>query len=194
MDYDTVSALEAWQTRSDQAAGRWLVAEHYAQVLRIVRANLPRRTEEADLVQEVFLKMFAKLDTFDGRVPFAHWLSRVAVNTCFDVLRAERRRPELRWSDLSQTEADVLSATLVDQRALPPDAPLAARELLHKLMGSLSPEDRLVLQLLVIDEKPVAEIAQLTGWSRPVVKIRAFRARLKLKHQLKQLSKSISYP
>ena len=90
-------------------------------------------------------------------------------------------------SDLSQHEADVLSATLVDQRALPPGSSLAARELLHKLLESLSPEDRLVLQMLVLEEKDVAEISQLTGWSRPVVKIRVFRARLKLKQQLTKL-------
>jgi RNA polymerase sigma factor (sigma-70 family) len=190
MDDDTAAAIEAWQTRGDQAAGRWLVAEHYAQVLGIVRANLPRRTEEADLVQDVFLKMFAKLDSFDGRVPFAHWLSRVTLHTCFDALRAERRRPELRWSDLSLQEADVLSATLADQRALPPGSSLAARELLYKLLESLSPQDRLVLKMLVIDEKTVAEIARLTGWSRPVVKIRVFRARLKLKQQLTKLSQT----
>lgn len=78
----------------------------------------------------------------------------------------------------------------MDQQAQPPGSSLAARELRHKLLESLSPEDRLVLKMLVIDDKSVAEIAQLTGWSRPVVKIRVFRARLKLKQQLTKLSQT----
>jgi RNA polymerase sigma factor (sigma-70 family) len=188
-EYDTDLAIAAWRTGGDQAAGRWLVAEHYALVNRIVRANLPKMAEEQDLAQEIFLKMFAGLNTFDGRVPFTHWLSRVAVNVCVDAQRARRRRPEMRWSDLTVEEAEVLTATLADQNTLHPAAPLAARELLSKLLETLGAEDRLVLRLLVYEEKSVAEIRELTGWSAALIKVRAFRARLKLRRQLARLEK-----
>jgi RNA polymerase sigma-70 factor (ECF subfamily) len=53
------------------------------------------------LVQTVFMKVFANLDQYQGRVPVEHWVSRIAVNTCPNALKAEKARPELRWSDLS---------------------------------------------------------------------------------------------
>jgi len=64
---------------------------------------------------------------------------------------------------------------------------LAARDLLEKLLGSLSPQDRLVVQLLHLEERSVAEIRRLTGWSEPMIKVRAFRARKKLQKFLKLL-------
>lgn len=188
-DHETAAAIKAWRESGDQEAGRWLVAQYYAQVLRIVRAHLPPRADEADLAQTVFLNMFAGLDTYDERLPFANWLSRVAVHACLDACRSAGRRPELRWSDLSAEAADVLTATLADQRLVHPSASLAARELLARLLETLAPADRLVLQMLVCEEKSVAEIRALTGWSAPLIKVRAFRARLKLKKEMARLEK-----
>jgi len=62
----------------------------YPLVLKLVRAHLPRRAAEEDLVQTVFMKVFAKLDDYAGAVPLEHWVSRIAVNTCINQLRAER--------------------------------------------------------------------------------------------------------
>ena len=98
----------------DEVAARALVGHLYPLVIKLVRAHRPRRTAEEDLAQEVFMKMFARLSQYEGRdgVPFEHWVSRVAVTTCLDALRAEMRRPELRWADLTETEADMLDAVL----------------------------------------------------------------------------------
>jgi RNA polymerase sigma-70 factor, ECF subfamily len=158
-------------------------------VLRIVRAHRPSGAEEQDLAQNVFLKMFSGLSTYDERLPFENWLARVAVHACLDACRSARRRPELRWSDLSETSAEVLQATLEDRRITHPAAPLAARELLARLLDALNAEDRLVLRLLVGEEKSVAEIRALTGWSASLVKVRAFRARQKLKRVMARLEK-----
>ena len=80
----------------DEAAARALVERLYPLVARIVRANLPRRDEPEDLMQEVFLKTFSKLEQFSGEVPFEHWVSRLALTTCIDRLRRQKARPELR--------------------------------------------------------------------------------------------------
>jgi DNA-directed RNA polymerase specialized sigma24 family protein len=66
--------------KQDQDAARALVEFLYLTVIRIVRNNLPRRAAEEDLAQDVFLKMFEKLDQFQGEVPLEHWVSRIAVN------------------------------------------------------------------------------------------------------------------
>jgi len=164
----------------DQVAARELVADLYPLVIRIVRARRPRRVPEEDLAQDIFLKMFTRLEQYRGQVPFPHWVSRIAVTTCIDQLRSQRRRPELRWADLGEGEAAALEATLrADDSGGAPDA-LAARELVHTLLDQLSEPDRMVLQLLDLEQKTLVEIRELTGWNLTLIKVRAFRARRKL--------------
>jgi RNA polymerase sigma-70 factor (ECF subfamily) len=174
----------------DQQAARELVDHLYPLVIRIVRAHLPRRSSEEDLAQDIFLKMFSRLEQFKGAVPFTHWVSRIAVTTCIDALRAQKRRPELRWADLSETEADVLDAVIRNESEPAPDEAVSSRELLNKLLDQLKPDDRLVLRLLDLEQHSVAEISQLTGWNVPLIKVRAFRARRKLQKMFTELQQS----
>lgn len=178
-NFDLVDCLERVRAR-DQQAARQLVDHLYPMVIRIVRARLPRRVAEEDLTQEIFLKMFTRIDQFHGNVPFSHWVSRIAVTTCIDHLRSQQRRPEFRWADLSESEADVLDAVLTNDSEPAPDDALAAHELVHKLLDQLKPQDRLVIQLLDLEQKSIAEISAETGWNTSLIKVRAFRARRKL--------------
>ena len=173
----------------DQRAARELVEHLFPLVSRIVRSHLPRRVAEEDLAQEVFLKMFSRLAQYQGAVPFTHWVSRIAVTTCIDHLRAQKRRPEFRWADLSESEADVLDAVLTNERDVPANEALAATELVQKLLGQLKPDDQLVLRLLDLEQKTIAEIAALTGWNQSLIKVRAFRARRKLQKLFLELRK-----
>lgn len=189
-DHEAINAaISGWTQRGSDADARWLMAEFYPRVAAIARNHLPRGASIEDLAQETFVKIFQHLHRYDGRAPFEHWISRIALNTCLDHLRAQRRRPELRWSDLSENEAAFLDATL----AAPDTPPLAesteARALFSRLLDALAPEDRLVITLLHLEQLSVAEISARTGWSRPVVKIRAFRARHKLRRQLASIER-----
>src|SRR5688500_18768466 len=106
-DLDLAACLERVRQRDEDAAG--LLMRHlYPLVIKLVRAHLPRRTAEEDLVQIVFMKMFANLDQYSGAVPLEHWVSRIAVNTCINHLKAEQVRPELRWADLSEEQSEVI--------------------------------------------------------------------------------------
>ncbi len=184
--FDFARCLERVRER-DQAASRQLVTELYPQVIRIVRSHLPRRVAEEDLAQDIFLKMFTRLEQYQGNVPFPHWVSRIAVTTCIDQLRAQKRRPEFRWADLPEEQAEMLDHVLSDDReAIPGDA-LAARELVQRLLGQLKPDDRLVIQLLDLEQKTLVEISALTGWNQTLVKVRAFRARRKLQKMFQEL-------
>ncbi|MDI1248473.1 MAG: sigma-70 family RNA polymerase sigma factor [Lacunisphaera sp.] len=184
--FDLPGCLERVRLR-DQVASRQLVEHLYPLVIRIVRSHLPRRVAEEDLAQDIFLKMFTRLAQYQGNVPFPHWVSRIAVTTCIDQLRAQKRRPEFRWADLSENEAEVLSNVMTDERDVTPGDALAARELVHKLLGQLKPDDRLVIQLLDLEQKTIAEISGLTGWNQTLVKVRAFRARRKLQKLFQEL-------
>jgi len=186
--FDLAGCLQRVRQR-DQSAARALVEHLYPLVIRIVRAHLPRQVAEEDLSQEIFMKMFTRLEQYQGAVPFPHWVSRIAVTTCIDHLRAQKRRPEFRWADLSEDEAEVLDAVLTNESDRAPDDALAARELVNKLLGQLNPADRLVLQLLDLEQKTVAEIHALTGWSSSLIKVRAFRARRKLQKLFQELQR-----
>jgi RNA polymerase sigma-70 factor (ECF subfamily) len=163
----------------DQDAAQALVVHTHPLVLKLVRAYRALAHTDDDLMQEVYLAMFARLHRYQPRpqVPFEHWLARLAVNVCRDVLRAEGRRPRLGGlSPAAQDELAVLESGSGGHR----DA-AAAREVVDALLCRLPPDDRLVLTLLDLEQRSVAEIADLTGWSRPLVKVRAFRARLRLR-------------
>ncbi len=184
--FDFAGCLERVREH-DQAAARQLVTELYPQVIRIVRSHLPRRVAEEDLAQDIFLKMFTRLEQYQGNVPFPHWVSRIAVTTCIDQLRAQKRRPEFRWADLPEEQAEMLDHVLSDEREAIPGNALAARELVQKLLAQLKPDDRLVIQLLDLEQKTLVEISRLTGWNQTLVKVRAFRARRKLQKLFQDL-------
>jgi RNA polymerase sigma-70 factor (ECF subfamily) len=177
--FDLPGCLERVRKR-EQLAARNLVEHLYPLVIRIVRSHLPRRVAEEDLAQDIFLKMFTRLEQYQGTVPFSHWVSRIAVTTCIDQLRAQKRRPEFRWADLSEKEAEVLDNVLTNENDVAPDDALEARELVHKLLDQLKPDDQLVIRLLDLEQKTILEISELTGWNSSLVKVRAFRARRKL--------------
>jgi RNA polymerase sigma factor (sigma-70 family) len=185
--FDLAGCLDRVRKR-DQIAARELVEHLHPLVIRIVRAHLPRRVPEEDLAQDIFLKMFTRIDQYQGSVPFTHWVSRIAVTTCIDQLRAQKRRPELRWADLSERETDALDSAITNENEVRPDDALAARELVQKLLEQLKPEDRLVVQYLDLDQKSIAEISALTGWNQTLVKVRAFRARRKLQRLYRELT------
>ncbi len=186
--FDLAACLERVRQR-DQIAARELVDHLYPLVIRIVRSHLPRRVAEEDLAQDIFLKMFTRLDQYKGAVAFSHWVSRIAVTTCIDQLRAQKRRPEFRWADLSEKEAEVLDSVLTSEGEVAANDAFAARELVYKLLSQLKPEDRLVLKLLDLEQHSVAEISAITGWNPSLVKVRAFRARGKLKKLFEELQR-----
>ncbi|MCU0783939.1 MAG: RNA polymerase sigma factor [Verrucomicrobia bacterium] len=185
---EVTADVAAWQRDRDEDAARRLMAALYPRVLAIIRGRLPRRMAEEDLAQDIFVRLFEKLGSYDHRAPLAHWLSRIAVNVCIDALRAEARRPELRWADLSEAEAEALSATLASREASAPDA-AAASDLTAKLLDTLDAKDRLIVQMLDLEGRSVRDVQQLTGWGESAIKIRAFRARRKLRKTILALEK-----
>jgi RNA polymerase sigma-70 factor (ECF subfamily) len=186
--FDLAGCLDRVRAR-DQNAARALVEHLYPLVIRIVRSHLPRRVAEEDMAQDIFLKMFTRLDQYKGAVAFSHWVSRIAVTTCIDQLRAQKRRPEFRWADLSEKEAEVLDSVLTTDGEVAANDALASRELIYKLLGQLKADDHLVLRLLDLEQHSVAEISELTGWNPSLVKVRAFRARGKLKKLFEELER-----
>jgi RNA polymerase sigma-70 factor (ECF subfamily) len=176
----------------DEDAARQLMDHLYPLVLSVVRGHLPRRLGEEDLTQMVFTKIFTKLEQFSGTVPLEHWVSRIAVNTCLNALQAEKIRPEFRWADLSEEEEHVVSSLVATTGELDPDRSFGARDLVGKLLETLKPAERMLLTMLHMEGRSVEEIRQRTGWNASLIKVRAFRARQRLKKQFHRLMKEYS--
>jgi RNA polymerase sigma-70 factor (ECF subfamily) len=177
-------ALVAAARRQDEEAACELVRRLYPLVLKMVRSHRPRRTAEEDLCQMIFIKIFQKLSQFSGKVPLEHWISRVAINTCINQIQAEKVRPEFRHADLSDEEVAVVQNLAATNEELGPDRSFAARDLVERLLSGLKPVERLVIDLLYLQQRSIAEVQALTGWGASLVKVRAFRARQKMKKQL----------
>jgi len=184
----TDAELIAAVLNGDSASFEPLIRKYQLRVFATARRYARRESEVEDIVQEVFIKAFQKLKGFRGEAPFEHWLMRLAVRTCYDFLRGHQRNRETAFSELTEPEADWLERFVVQ-----PDAALenadAARQLVDKILSRLPPAARMVITLLEIEGRPVKEIAAMTGWSVPLVKVRAFRARAEMRKILKNISK-----
>jgi len=127
-----------------------------------------------DLVQEVFVEAYEGLSGYQGKAPFAHWLARIAVRVGYHHWKREKRERALEVVPLEEWH-EALEAPEEEME------PSEAGELLHLLMGQLPPRDRLVLTLRFIEGHSVEKTAELTGWSRSLVKVQTWRARNKLR-------------
>jgi RNA polymerase sigma-70 factor (ECF subfamily) len=174
--------------KGNSASFEPLIQKYSPRIFATARRYARRESEVEDIVQEVWLKAFQKLGSFRSEAPFEHWLMRLAVRTCYDFLRGHQRNRESSFSELTEPETDWL-----DQFVKEPDSASeqsdAARQLIDRVMEQLSPPARLVITLLEIEDRSVKEIANLTGWSVPLVKVRAFRARAEMRKILAKIAK-----
>jgi len=181
-DSELVAAVRA----GDTARFEVLVQRYQPRLFATARRYARQEREVEDIVQEIFLKAFSKLESWRGDAPFEHWLMRLAVRTCYDFLRRHQRNREHTLTDLEEGEESWLERHAASPEAASPDA-AAARTLVQKVLGQLSPAHRLVITLLELEDRPVKEIATLTGWSVPLVKVRAFRARAEMRKILSRM-------
>lgn len=155
----------------DEKAFGALVRRHQQRVFRLVGRFYRRREDVEDAAQETFLRAWNKLSTYRADAPFEHWLTRLCLNLCYQRLRRRRLDTE-----------DLESAAEPIQPAHDPSAATDVR----RLLARLDPRDRFILLLLDGEGWSVAEIAERLGWTRVNVKVRAHRARTKLRREVEQ--------
>lgn len=183
-DADLIAAV----LRGDTASFESIVVRYSPRVFATARRYARRASEVEDIAQEVWLKAYQKLSTFRGEAPFEHWLMRMTVRTCYDFLRNHQRNREHAIAELTEDEADWLEKFAVAPESADEQSN-AARQLVERVLEMLSPPARLIITLLEIEDRTVKEIAELTGWSIPLVKVRAFRARAEMKKCLERITR-----
>jgi RNA polymerase sigma-70 factor (ECF subfamily) len=186
---DILSAVRA----GDEAVAKELVEMLYPLVISIVRRHRPRLEAEEDLSQEVFMKMFTRLHQYSGPRAFEHWVSKIAVNTCYDRLRRQNTRKVMSFAELDTEEAQFLGKAErfdTDSPASIEGTPGLAHEVLEKLFTSLKPKEQMIIRLLDLEEKTVNEVCALLDWKASRVRVTAMRARRKLGQALESLEQS----
>jgi len=160
-----------------------LFNRHRRRITRIVGKFFNRQERIEEIVQEIFAKMYFALGDYsdDRGAAFGAWLSRIAVNHCYDQLRRAGRRPEKTSEAFDEDQVRIQLRAQLAAGGRDAEAAAISRDLANKLLARLSADDRLVLTLLDAEEMAVAEIAVLLGWSISKVKVRAHRARASLR-------------
>ncbi|MGC3969228.1 MAG: RNA polymerase sigma factor [Pirellulales bacterium] len=186
---DTFDAADcvARVSRGDAAAFRQLVDRTYPLVARIVRSHLSPAHDRAACEQETFLRIYRRIDQYRNDAPLEHWIARIAVNCCLDALRTNKRKRELRYSDLGVHECQALEASLAETSSQEAVDGTAAAELVSHVLDALEPEDAVLIRLHDLEEQSLAETAATLGWSISWTKTKLARARGRLKTQLEAL-------
>lgn len=176
---DTEIPESEWVARAakgDEDAFVHLAIEYRPRIWSTASRFARSRPELEDLVQDLLVKIWKGLPTFRSDAPFENWIMTVTVRGCYDFLRKHRRRRETETIIDPQESPDPVDSD--SERA---SAQRDAWEAVNLLLDRLDAKDRMVITLLDLEEHSVREIAELTGWSESNVKVRAHRARKKMR-------------
>ena len=172
MEFDRQLIIRA--QNGDRSAYETIVNQFAPMVFRLIGRFFRTREDVEDLAQDVFLKLFARIDQIKPDENFPGWLARVTVNTCYDELRKKRRRR------IALETYGPLIATETPGIAPEPDSFGKMRVALETLDAKF----KVPLILKEVEEMSVEEIARTMGITQTNVKVRLFRARKKLSEML----------
>jgi RNA polymerase sigma-70 factor (ECF subfamily) len=173
------SAIVARVLQGNVNAFESLLVRHRELVQRIVSKHVPFQDAE-ETVQEVFIRAYRSLSSFEGRAEFSRWLSSIAVRTCYDYWRKAYRYREVPVTTLTEKHQEWLEKTTAGESIetlRESESRKEAGELLDWALSRMSAENRMVLELLYLEGLSVKETADLLGWSIANVKVRAFRSK-----------------
>lgn len=172
----------------DESAFAEIMRRYSPRVFSVASRFFRQRSLVEEAAQEVFLKAYTQLGSFEGRGSFEGWLTRIATNTCLNMIRGAKRRPESTVSDLTTDEQNWLeqqSGEGSEQQSV--ENNLVAADLADRLLSVLPPEDQQALLMIDGEDASIKEVAEATGWSESKVKVRAFRARRKVREAMENL-------
>ncbi len=174
----------------EESAFEEIMRRYSPRVFRFASKFFRQRSLVEEAAQEVFLKAFTELGSFEGRGSMEGWLTRITTNTCLNLLRSSKRRPELTVSDLTEDETDWLDkhlSTTATERHESSERSLVAADLAGRVLQTLAPDDQLVLTMIDGQDATVKEVVEVTGWSESKVKVLAFRARGRMREAVQKL-------
>ncbi len=165
-----------------------LMERHKNMVCAIVGRRIPAR-DAGEIVQEVFVRAYTSLPGFAGTSPFKNWLSRIAVRTCCDYWRKnEKMRCQITApGEEHQQWLELVTNTKSVENFEKSDSHRSAAELLEWTLSKMDEEDRILIELVYFEDQPLKEVSAYFKWGLPKTKIRAMRARQKMKKIIQSL-------
>jgi RNA polymerase sigma-70 factor (ECF subfamily) len=159
-----------------------LVERYQARIFSIVFHLVRRRDEVEDLAQEIFFKAFRAIRSYNFQSSFATWLSRIAVNHCYDYLRKVRAARLSYYSDMTEESARDLERKLErpQPRGLDHGERVALKDFVGRLLARAPEDDRIILTLKELEGFSVEEIAEVLKLNSSTVKVRLHRARKRM--------------
>ena len=160
---------------------------------RLIAADLARRLPPQDVqevAQDAFLRAFRSLRSYRGDAPFRVWLLRIGRHAAMDFWRKHYRRRDRVFTDLdeaAQREVETTQQARLAEARADREARETAREWLEAALTRLSPDDRAVITLVELEERTMEEAARRLDCGLSAIKVRAFRARRRLKAVLDEL-------
>jgi len=174
----------------DESAFEEIMRRYSPRVFRFAGKFFKQRSLVEEAAQEVFLKAFTELGSYEGRGSMEGWLTRITTNTCLNLLRSSKRRPELTVSDLTEDQSEWLDKNLTDaatEQHHSTERSLVAADLAGRVLQTMPADDQLVLTMMDGEDASVKDVAALTGWSESKVKTQAFRARRRMREAVEKL-------
>ena len=175
----------------DAAAFETLVRQYDRPIFRVAQHITQNREDAEDIVQDVFLKAYNKLEQFQGNSKFSTWLTRIAVNESLMRLRKRKTSRTVSMDQDVQTDEGSIPRDFADWTPDPEQQYSQAElgDILKKTIAGLAPGFRTVFTLRDIENLSTEETAQALGLSVPAVKSRLLRARLQLRERLSRYLK-----
>ncbi|MBF0566388.1 MAG: RNA polymerase sigma factor [Nitrospirae bacterium] len=172
-----------------------LLRRYEAYVMAITSRHVPYDSCR-EVAHEAFIKIYTSLASYrglasnGGKNSFKGWCARIVVRTCYDYWRRQYKNGEVPMSSLTEEHEEWLDRVVSYESSAEHLREHSKREALEVLSGtlaSLSPEDRMVVTLLHLEGHSVKETAELLGWTTISVKVRAHRARHRLRERIQKL-------
>src|SRR5688572_30535435 len=182
--------LARFAREGDESAFEEIMRRYSPRVFQFASRFFRQRSLVEEAAQEAFLKAFTELGKLEGRGSMEGWLTRITTNTCLNILRSSKRRPELTVSDLTEEQSTWVENKMADvatERHQASERSEVAADLAARVLETLSPDDQLLLTTMDGEDASVKEMMELTGWSESKVKVTAFRARRRMREAVEKL-------
>lgn len=172
----------------DETAYAEIFERYKRPMARVVARYFRERSEIEEFVQQCFTKAYFSLKNFRGGEDrsFAAWMTRIAINVCYDEFRRRGRKGESLFSEMSDAENDYLK-TVADKREASADRSLVASQLAEKVLSSLDAKDRIAMTLVYSEDYSLNEVAEVIGITTSNLKSRLFRCRNQIRSRFGHL-------
>ncbi len=169
--------------QGDTKAFAHLVHCFQPMIFQLAFRLLYNEEDAKDIVQEVFIKIWRSIATFDNSCKFSTWIYRISTNACYDRMRRTGFQPERKSKDIDLSSLRIFSENEADSSIINSEL----KEVIQILTEELSPKQKVIFTLSELDELSVSEIISITGLTPEKIKSNLYLAKKHIKEKIRKL-------